>query len=56
MFDRKYAVRIYIGGQSSPLLEFFVMAQYIKVLGHSIDIDGTVLNFSDNHCIGVEQA
>lgn len=56
MFDRTYIIKIYLGGQGVPLLEFKVDAQNIQIYGHSIKIDGVTLNFSEHHYIAVETA
>jgi hypothetical protein len=56
MFDREYIIKIYLGGQGVPLLEFRVVAQSVQIEGHSIKIDGVTLNFSEHHYIAVETA
>ena len=56
MFDREYIIKIYLGGQGVPLLEFSVDAQSVKIDGHAIRIDGMTLNFSEHHYIAIETA
>lgn len=56
MFDREYIIKIYLGGQNEPLLEFRVVAQSVQLHNHSIRIDGVTLNFSEHHYIAVETA
>ena len=56
MFDRTYIIKIYLGGQNEPLLEFRVDAQSVKIDGHAVRIDGVTLNFSQNHYIAIETA
>jgi hypothetical protein len=54
MFDRTYIIKIYLGGQGTPILEFRVDAQSVKIDGHSIKIDGVTLSFSEHHYIAIE--
>ena len=56
MFDREYIIKIYLGGQATPILEFSVDAQSVKIDGHAIKIDGVTLNFSEHHYIAIETA
>lgn len=55
MFDRKYCIKIYRGGESTPLIEYTVDAQLVAVNGHILTIDGVRLMHSDNHYISVER-
>ena len=56
MFDRTHIIKIYLGGQATPILEFSVDAQCVKIDGHAIKIDGVTLNFSEHHYIAIETA
>jgi hypothetical protein len=55
MFSHTYVIKIYLGGQNIPLIEFNVTAQCIHIQNHSVKIDGVTLNFSQNHYISVER-
>jgi hypothetical protein len=55
MFSHRYIIKIYLGGQHRPLVEFSVIAQHIEIHGHSIRIDGITLDFNETHYIAVER-
>jgi hypothetical protein len=55
MFSHTYVIKIYLGGQNIPLIQFDVKAQSIHIQNHSLKIDGVTLNFSENHYISVEK-
>lgn len=55
MFDRKYSVKIYLGGQGVPIIEYYVYASLITIDGHSLTIDGVKMTYSENHYIAVEK-
>ena len=48
MFDRKYNVKIYLGGQGVPIVEFFVYASHVVVEEHTITIDGVKMVYGEN--------
>lgn len=54
MFDRKYTVKIYNEGQSTPILEFSVYCQRIAVSGHVLIVDGMQFFYSKNHFIAID--
>ena len=56
MFDKKYTIRVYLDGQSVPLLEFVTTAVSVNVEHHTVNIDGIRLQFSDNQYITAELA
>ena len=56
MFHRRYLVKVYYEGKNTPELAFYVDAQYVKIEGHGVTIDGMTLNFSEQHYIAVEMA
>jgi hypothetical protein len=56
MFERTYIIKIYLGGQATPILEFSVDAQSVKIDGHCVRIDGMTLNFGEHHYIAIETA
>jgi hypothetical protein len=53
MFDKQYTIKVYLGGQLDPLVEFRVVAQSVKVKGTTLSIDGVVLDFGPNHYVAV---
>jgi hypothetical protein len=55
MFDRRYLVKIYLGGQGVPILEFFVDATSVVVEEHTVTIDGTKLTFDLNNYVSAEK-
>jgi hypothetical protein len=55
MFQRNYLVKIYLGGQSYPLVEYHVAAINVAVFQNSLIIDGVKLDYGSMHYIAVEK-
>jgi|LakMenEpi03Aug12_release.lakeMendotaPanAssembly.Ray.scaffolds.fasta_scaffold2891026_2 hypothetical protein len=54
MFDRKYIVKIYLGGEGVPTIQYYVSAYRVTVDGHSLTIDGVKMAYGENYYISVE--